>query len=123
MGVEMRRAHLLLAVLAALVTGIGTAAAQSEQVDPFLISGALGLEAEIEACAIPATPAEREQLAQAIRTFQKRAKLPDEFFVKVRRGLREAKKDPDWKEVQVEVCKDMREKYKQYLAEVVAKAK
>jgi hypothetical protein len=119
----MERRYLPFAVLLLLATTIGPAAAQSEQVDPFVIAGALGLEAEIEACAIPASQAEKEQLAQAIRVLQQRSKLPDEFFARVRRAMREDKKDPDWKEVQDEVCKDMRLKYKQYLAEVLEKAR
>jgi hypothetical protein len=111
------------AVVWLLATTIGPAAGQSEQVDPFLISGALGLEAEIEACAPPITSNEKEQLQQAIRTLQQRAKLPDELFVKVRRELRARKADPEWKEVQEEVCKDMQINFRKYLAEVLEKTR
>jgi hypothetical protein len=119
----MRARNLLVAGIALLAAAAVPAAAQAENVDPFLISGALGLVAEIEACALPITSNEKEQLQQAIRTLQQRAKLPDELFVKVRRELRAQKADPEWKEVQEEVCKDMRVNFRKYLAEVLEKTK
>lgn len=117
---------LLARILSALVLctiAANFAAAQSKDVDPFVIAGALRLEVEIETCRLSVSDKDRSELRQAIVRLQKRAGLSDSMIAKVQKDMRENKDDPDLKEVLAESCKDMRANFRKYLAEVLGKSR
>ena len=113
------------AVLAlALVTSLPCAAQPAgEKVDPFLVAGALGLEADVEACKLPASDSQKEELRQAIRAIQLKAELPDAFIAKVRQDLQAARSEQFWTSHAREICQDLRAKFTDNLAEVVRRSK
>lgn len=94
----------------------------SERALPFVLAGALALEVEIDACKLPASAKERDELRQAIVRLQQRTGLPDDVIAKIQADMRATKADPEWKPVQVEVCKEMRANFKKHLAEVVGRS-
>ena len=115
-------------VLAALAVILGAAipcAAQpaGERVNPFVMAGAMELEADIEACKIPATESQKEELRQAIRTMQQKVEMPDAAIAKIRQDMRADRSDKFWQDNAAEYCRDTKAKFTDHLAEVLRRSK
>ena len=114
---------------ALLATAGGAALAQpSESVRAqeravWALSGALGLENTIEACAIPASTSQRDELRNAIAALQKKIGAPDRMIANIRRDLRAGRSEEPWISIKDEICKDSRARFTEFLAEILAARK
>jgi len=114
------------AVLAIALTASLPCAAQpaGERVDPFLLAGALGLEADIEACNIPASDSDKEALKQAIRIMQQKIEMPDAVIAKIRQDMRTFRSETDWKSQEAaQYCRDLKASFNAHLADVLSRSK
>ena len=87
------------------------------------LSGALGLENTIEACAISASKSQRDELRNAIAALQKKIGAPDRMIANIRRDLRAGRSEEPWISIKEEICKDSRAKFAESLAEILAASK
>jgi len=87
------------------------------------LGGALGLENTIEACAIPVSNSQRDELRNAIAVLQKKIGAPDRMIANIRRDLRAGRSEEPWISIKDEICKDSRARFTEFLAEVLAASK
>ena len=87
------------------------------------LSGALGFENQIEACAIPVSESQRDQLRNAIAALQKKIGAPDRMIANIRRDLRAGRSEEPWISIKDEICKDSRTRVAESLAEILAASK
>ena len=87
------------------------------------LSGALGFENTIEACAIAVSESQRDALRNAIAALQKKIGAPDRMISNIRRDFRAGRSEEPWISIKEEICKDSRAKFAEHLAEILAASK